>query len=255
MPQLPAILVRFLEYELRPDQIQSFKTLINSVVEGQIQEFHNHTGEGEQTLLGYPSIQYRSIKTEMIHESGYRKFFYLAGLFAVGKGVGVVMNFLEFVRANNAPRILLEFDIEDYSVELNLLNQPKKYKINHWLPLNVSYRADNHEKIDNFKIWTSNLSMVQRVQFLEGILMGQIIDFCYAMGHQIPENQLKVTILDYHQLGAKNFTNNDKKGIHFEAFDVIYEANISLPDYIGLGKGKSKGFGWQTQTPFHWLKR
>ncbi|MCX8190567.1 MAG: CRISPR-associated endonuclease Cas6, partial [Candidatus Diapherotrites archaeon] len=32
-------------------------------------------------------------------------------------------------------------------------------------------------------------------------------------------------------------------GNTFEAFKGMFEANISLPDYIGLGKSVSKGFG------------
>jgi hypothetical protein len=33
------------------------------------------------------------------------------------------------------------------------------------------------------------------------------------------------------------------KGISFAAFDVLFKTNVSLPNYTGLGKGVSHGFG------------
>ncbi len=33
------------------------------------------------------------------------------------------------------------------------------------------------------------------------------------------------------------------KGIKMLAFDITFKCNVSLPNYIGLGKGVSLGFG------------
>ncbi|MCU0327247.1 MAG: hypothetical protein MUF45_18795 [Spirosomaceae bacterium] len=250
---LPATLTRFVEYELHPNQIQDFKTLINRVLKGQVEAFHNHIDGSEQTKMEYPLIQYRSIKTDMYNDWGEKKYFNLAGLYAVGEGVELVNDLLHEIRDSGKPHNLFEFDVEDYATEIKLLDTPQKYKINHWLPLNVAYNKTKAEKIDNYKKWISEMTMHQRVEMLEGIIAGHIIDFCYEIGFKIPDNQLKITLFDYRTLGKVRYPNNDQADIHYEAFDVIYEANIQLPEYLGLGKGKSKGFGWQTQTQFHQL--
>jgi hypothetical protein len=47
-----------------------------------------------------------------------------------------------------------------------------------------------------------------------------------------------VKILKLHSLH-----NNTFKGMKMECFDAVFKTNITLPDFIGLGKGASLGFG------------
>ncbi len=252
---IPSVLVRFLEFELNPDQIQHFKTKINKLLDGRVAEFHNHTGDGDKTKIGYPFIQYRSIKTMLENDNGHKKNFNLAGLFGVGIGVELIFDLLNNIYQTGYPNDLYHFEIEEYSADVGLLDVPQKYKINHWLPLNKTTKKIEGEffRIDNYEVWKSEMSMKVRVEFLEELIAGQILDFCEEIGFRIPEKSLKVTLLDYKTLGKVKYPNNDRQEVRFEAFDIIYEANINLPEYIGMGKGKSKGFGWQTQTSHHQL--
>lgn len=250
---IPSILVRFLEYELRPDQIQDFKTKINKIVDGQVAEFHNHIADSEQTRLGYPYVQYRSIKTLMQNDRGDKRNFHLAGLFGVADGVEIILDLLNQIYQTGQPKSLYHFEVEEYQTSIMMTETPQKYKINHWLPLNTVFRKEENEKTDNYERWKSEMKMTERVGFLESIVAGHIKDFCSEIGFRIPERQLSVSLLDYRTLGKIKYPNNDHHEVRYEAFDVIYEANIQLPEYLGMGKGKSKGFGWQTKTEHHQL--
>lgn len=248
-----SVLVRFLEYELQPSQIQQFKTQINKIWDGQVAEFHNHIGDTEQTKIAYPFIQYRSIKTEYQNDFGHKKSFHVGGLFGVADGVALIFQLLDKIYAERKPKNLYRFEVEEYEIDIQLLEKPVRYKLNHWLPLNKVFKPKENIVVDNYEKWKEPMTMTERVGFLEGIIAGHIKDFCREIGFMIPENQLKVTLYDYKTLGKINYPNNDRTNVSLEAFDVIYEANILLPDYLGMGKGKSKGFGWQTQTEFHQL--
>ncbi len=51
-------------------------------------------------------------------------------------------------------------------------------------------------------------------------------------------NKIKVTILQVDEPKVYKF-----KNIKMMGFDIRFKSNVSLPDYIGLGKGVSIGFG------------
>jgi hypothetical protein len=72
---------------------------------------------------------------------------------------------------------------------------------------------------------------------MERILTGNILSFAKGVNIHF-EEELVCSILDIIPKGAMRY-----KGIHFESFDALFKINVSLPNYIGLGKGVSHGFG------------
>ena len=46
-------------------------------------------------------------------------------------------------------------------------------------------------------------------------------------------------------LGTKTYR---YKNVKLQGFDLVFKTNVSLPDYIGLGKSVSQGFGTICRT-------
>ena len=85
--------------------------------------------------------------------------------------------------------------------------------------------------------------MAERILFLEKILVANILS-C-TKGLQIHLDQ---------QLVCKIQQITDSypvvhKGVKFMAFNIVFSANIALPDYIGIGKNASMDCGILQQQP------
>jgi hypothetical protein len=103
--------------------------------------------------------------------------------------------------------------------------EKKIYKFqNPWIALNS----------DNFKKFIS--SSLPKKGFLENILIGNILSILKGLGIFI---DFKLSIIIQDVLPSPIILNNNS----FIAFKGTFSANILLPDYIGLGKSVSKGFG------------
>jgi hypothetical protein len=101
------------------------------------------------------------------------------------------------------------------------------YSIRKWIPFN----SENHEKylqIDGLK---------ERIEFMEKILIGNVLSFAKGVGIHF-QQQLSCSILNVESKGTVTF-----KQISFETFDAFFKVNVSLPNFVGLGKGVSHGFG------------
>ena len=102
-----------------------------------------------------------------------------------------------------------------------------KYRIRNWLPLNT----------ENYKKYIQLEAISDKVIFLEKILIGNILSFAKGMGIDI-QNEISckmITISEPKPIKAKD--------VKMMAFDAEFKTNISLPDYMGLGKHASLGFG------------
>ena len=79
--------------------------------------------------------------------------------------------------------------------------------------------------------------MVEKIAILEKILTANILSFAKGIGWHI-EQPVKVVIKD-----VKMERNSKMKDILVRTFEIDFRSNVYLPDYLGLGKGVSKGFG------------
>ena len=81
-----------------------------------------------------------------------------------------------------------------------------------------------------------------RVSFLENILTANILSFLKGINVYI-DNDLECHLLDV----SDKYSIKTNKGVKMIAFDASFQINIELPDYIGLGKHSSLGYGLITK--------
>lgn len=186
--------------------------------------FHNHISETE-FRYSYPLIQYKRINKK-------------AAIVCLGDGASVIGEF--FVKQN------LKVPIKGQIVELNIDSlKPRNYnvqiwdtmfvyRIRKWLPLN----SENYERYQELE------GVVERTSFLEKILIGNILSMAKGLDINIKEEiKCKILSIEPPRLMLA-------KGVKLMAFDVEFKTNFSIPEYVGLGKHASLGFGTVTKKRY-----
>lgn len=179
--------------------------------------FHHHLEEN-RVLYKYPLIQYKSIYKSPV-------------IVCLNDGVDDIHHLFQFNEESinlKGSKFNLEISKVDIrKIKLQTWSSKIGYRITNWLPLNqVNYR-----KFLGFK------DEDERRRFLEKILTGNILSFAKGIDWTI-EDQLKVDITGLKGPYALIF-----KGEKWLAFSAKFSTNVSLPQFIGLGKGVSHGFG------------
>jgi len=215
MPQIPVLTIRF-HQEISPRDIPLFRGAVIDSMENANVLFHNH--EEDSFRYSYPLIQYKRIAGK-------------AAIVCVGEGVEHIGEF--FAAGNFRLRLgqrMMTFDVADISVmkhEITLDDNMNTYRLNHWLPLN----QENHE------VYEKTERMVDRCALLERMLIGNILSFAKNMDVFFTGN-VACEILSVTIPRTVLF-----KGVRMLSFDAVFKSNVSLPYYIGLGKGVSIGHG------------
>jgi hypothetical protein len=80
-------------------------------------------------------------------------------------------------------------------------------------------------------------SLADKVFFLEKILIGNLLSMFKGVGITVTEDIL-LKISDIEKEEKVYF-----KGQKILSFNIIFKSNVFLPNYIGLGKGTSIGYG------------
>ncbi len=114
-----------------------------------------------------------------------------------------------------------------HNFSLPILSKKKKYSINDWIALNQ----------DNFRKFQKLEALSRRLEFLEGILKANILSFAKGVDWSVDKTiELEITNL-------RPEKRLNLKGNKLVGFDIDFSTNIMLPNYIGLGKSVSLGFG------------
>jgi hypothetical protein len=178
--------------------------------------FHNHINNGFR--YAYPLIQYKSIHGKAV-------------IVCIGEGTESIGNLFthlhEPLKIGNREMILELENIKSSAALIQIWDANFSYSLRKWLPLNQE-NSDIYERIDDMK---------ERVLFFEKILTGNILSFAKGLGIHFGK-QVTCSITRIEEKGAMRY-----KKINFETFDIEFCSNVSLPNFIGLGKGVSHGFG------------
>lgn len=214
--KIKLLTIRF-KNEIYPNEIQMFRgAVIRAVGKDETQLYHNH--DGVKLRYDYPKIQYKRVgKNAMI--------------VCLNEGTEAIGNL--FAKEN----FFFNIDGKEMKMVVDKIsaNQPIvqiwdtmfTYQISNWLALNK----------ENYAKWLLLEGIAEQAQFLEKILIGNILSFCKGVDIRL-EEMLKCKVLE----------TTSTRIIHYKqtplmSFYITFKSNISLPDYIGLGKGASTGFG------------
>lgn len=202
---------------LKPFEVSEFRGAVIEKVGREITVFHNHLDDSRYKY-GYPLVQYKSINNRPV-------------LMCINDGVDEVHHFFNQkswdLKINDRVLRLVIYKLFLHQYNVQIWESMFKYKIYKWLPFNQ----------DNYREFKKLEGIAEKTEFLEKILIGNIISFAKGIKWTVDKPvKLKITELDKNGIVAV-------KNVKREAYDLKFTTNVSLPDYIGLGKNVSRGFG------------
>lgn len=175
---------------------------------------HNHIGEGLR--YSYPRVQYKIICGE-------------TKIIGLSKGVDSVRRLVGINKVTIARK---EIDVIDRCVRecdsaFGARNQSSSYSfLTPWLALNKT----NYEKYQRLGTW------LKRKELLMKILVGNIISISKSLGYTVPGP------IDA-QLREMREVQTSLKDTPMLGFVGNFSVNFEIPDYWGIGKSVSRGFG------------
>lgn len=199
------------------DEIPAFRgAIVNALQDKGADLFHNHKEEG--LVYRYPLIQYKRIRQK-------------AAIVCIGEGTEAIGQFFSacdfVVNIGDRPLELEVESIKPNKVLVQIWDSIFSYTIRKWLPFNK----------ENYEQYLKLESLAEKYAMLERLLIGNILSFGKGVGIQF-DKQVECKITE-----ASEPMSIMHKGVKLMGFDVAFKSNVSLPDYIGLGKGVSVGKG------------
>lgn len=215
-----AVLTFLTNTELSDNEIPFWRGAVIRMAGGDSLLFHDHCGDGLR--YSYPLIQYKSIDGK-------------ASVVAVGSGTDEACKILRGlegkVQIGRRSVSMLISDILHSFTDIRLDECLHRYEIRRWLPLNQQ----------NFPVYNDLDSLSARCGMLERVLVGNILSFAKGLGIFL-DGQVVAKIQD-----IQNEVQYKYKGVMMLGMDIVFSTNAVLPQYIGLGKGVSLGFGTITE--------
>lgn len=202
---------------LMPYEISEFRGAVIEKVGRSNIIFNNHLDDAKYKY-GYPLIQYKSINRRPT-------------IMCIEEGVDEIHHFFNQkhwdLKINDRILQLSLYDLQLKQFNVQVWENMFEYRLRKWLPLNQQ----------NYESFMSVDGLAEKVTFLEKILIGNILSFAKGIKWTV-EKQIKVKITDFTQTNPVRVKDTLR-----ESFEVSFKSNVFLPDYIGLGKNVTRGFG------------
>ncbi len=216
MRNIKLILVVF-NTELESFEMPAFRGAIVEKVGRENDLFHNHL-TSDQYYYRYPMIQYKRL--------GKRP-----AILCLEQGADELYKFFQnrdwTIYIGSRQLEMKIFSLELHHSDVGIESGVTSYEIKNWLGLN-SQNYNAYQELD---------SLVDRISMLQKLLVSNILSFAKGIGWDV-DQQIIVTINRINNSRLVNF-----KGQQLMAFDLAFKTNAVLPDYIGLGKSVSIGYG------------
>lgn len=176
---------------------------------------HHHIQEVGFLYL-YPRVQYKILEGAPL-------------ILGIDEGAEVLKRIsseIEFLRLGMSLYKVESVVIKEKKLDVKPSREKQHYKfLTPWIALN----QENYKKFLKIENWK------ERKEFLNRILVGNILSMCKGLGIVVRKRLYAHSHLD--------FNKTEYKSIKVFGLTGEFKVNFLLPDYIGLGKGVSQGFG------------
>jgi hypothetical protein len=210
--EVQSLVLTFEDMNLSP----RFGSKLRGYIAGKFPQYdllHNHKDQGY--IYDYPKIQYKIIDN-------------IPMIIAINEGVELLQNIfleLDFLKLDDREIPALQKELVVKKERWHESETPIRYRFTTpWLALN--------EK--NFKNFM-DLESIEKKQFLGKILIGNILSISKKLNYTVKTELTANISLAPIWVNFKN-----KKMI---AFTGTFKINFNIPDYWGIGKSVSRGFG------------
>jgi len=177
---------------------------------------HQHKSDGN-FIYQYPRVQYKVIGGLCL----------LIGFKEGAKIVEKTFHNLKEINIDGRWQEVLSKGLESYTDSfMVVLNQISYSFLTPWLALNEK----NHERYQKLGTWA------KKKELLERILIGNIISMSKSLGYTVLE-PISANISKLKEVNTK------LKGTPMIGFLGTFSVNFEIPDYFGIGKSVSRGFG------------
>lgn len=211
---IPQTIIRFPEIELKTRDAHKLRGYFGNLFREKSELLHNHMGNGTFRYQ-YPKVQYKVINGTPV-------------LVGIAEGAGLLTELFLKIRELDIGGTVYpvhQKNIEARLVEPGVADAAKTYRFETlWMGLNQKNHSVYNEA-----------NPLQREKLLENILIGNCLSFLKEMDIFV-ETRLQARA----SLTQKQTLFKNNKMI---AFGGMFEINVLLPDWIGLGKQVSRGFG------------
>ncbi|MEN8905712.1 MAG: CRISPR-associated endonuclease Cas6 [Clostridiales bacterium] len=177
-------------------------------------ELHNHIDKSKYNY-GYPLIQYKSINK-------------IPYIIAISNAALIIYEIMPEIQSIKIKDKILKIYEKGVKVDRKLFghsNNMIEYEFkNPWLPLNQKNYIEYKEYCDK-----------DRTELLRNIMIGNILSMSKSFNYWFDKKlEIKLNIKPI----RVNFKNNE-----MTAFKGNFIVNFNIPDYFGIGKSVSRGFG------------
>ena len=222
MKKLRILAVSF-DTNIQPYQLPAFRGAIAAKVGWEHDWFHNHDNENGGTHNRYPLIQYK-LDT---HNGQMRPM-----LLCLDNAIEEAHHFFSQpdwtvdLRTDTHALKIAKLNVHQYT--LNTWQRPFAYRLHKWQAMN----SENYQKYQLLR------GIVERTSFLEHLLRNQILSFAKGVEWAVSDD-FTVKLLSLPREEWLQYKNRQKVLV----FTLDFECHLSLPDFIGLGRGASQGLG------------
>ncbi|MBK8562489.1 MAG: DNA repair protein [Saprospiraceae bacterium] len=217
LTSLPFTTLTFPEIHLETRDAHKLRGYFGNLFKEHSPLLHNHFEDGK-SRYAYPLVQYKVLRN-------------VPTLVGMGEGADLLAElFLKTQELDIEGKVypLFTKEIKHSRVAIGMADGLVKYRFEtFWMALNQ----------ENHRVYMESDESCDFI-LLERILVGNILSFFKAFGHFFgPEERVRVE-LDIEAYRSAKFKDNK-----MAAFTGHFETNVLLPDFIGLGKSVSRGFG------------
>ena len=209
---------------IQPWEVPAFRGAVAKKVGYDHDLFHNHNNinglDTHEYHHRYPLIQYkqhRGMPMMLCLEEGVEALHHLFEQPDMS---------IDMAGSRRTLRVA-KLDVREHRFEGS--SEARHYHLRDWLALNE----------ENYAAYRKASGLIAQIAILEKILQNQLVALCYAFGHAPPDSlQVQVQIQDIHNRQWVSY-----KDVKVWCFSLEFSVCLDLPNYLGIGKGASTGWG------------